>query len=233
MELGNDLRINSLRLRRVVADLFRHPCHLLPYFRDSLLCLPAYDFWRNPLTAAAAPAKKPFRLGALVPWFSYQAIDFLESYLTRQMKVFEWGAGSSSIFFARRCLSFLSVESDKQWYETICAESKRLSIGNVDIKLCEFDFFNPVDFAQSQYLHAITKEQYDVIVIDCPDFTFAERPVCLKRARENIKPGGVIIMDDSWRYKEAIKDSEARSIMVFEGVGPGRLGVTSTTFCFY
>jgi len=52
--------------------------------------------------------------------------------------------------------------------------------------------------------------------------------------RKQIAPGGIIVVDDSWRYPELpAGESRARCQQVFESVGPGRFGVTSTEVVFY
>src|SRR5208283_402812 len=82
---------NLSRLGRVIAHLASHPCQILPYLRS------------GPLSK-----KTPLELG--VPWFSQSAIDFLESYVKPSMRVFEYGSGGSTIFFARRAKSVDSIE---------------------------------------------------------------------------------------------------------------------------
>lgn len=53
------------------------------------------------------------------------------------------------------------------------------------------------------------------------------------RAQKWINQGGIIIVDDSWRYPEIVKHSKAQSILSFESVGPSRMGVTSTDIHLY
>jgi hypothetical protein len=48
-----------------------------------------------------------------------------------------------------------------------------------------------------------------------------------------VKPGGIIAVDDSWRYVQLRHSSNAKRVEVFESVGPARLGITSTDIFFY
>lgn len=46
--------------------------------------------------------KSPLAQG--LPWFSYPSIDFLDSYVKPDMRVFEWGVGGSNLW-----------EGDSRW----------------------------------------------------------------------------------------------------------------------
>jgi spermidine synthase len=76
-------------------------------------------------------------------------------------------------------------------------------------------------------------EKFDVIVVDGSEEWTRIRPVCFEKAQEHIKPGGIIVVDDSWRYSEIRERHRAKSFRVFQSVGPCRPGVTSTDIYFY
>ena len=59
------------------------------------------------------------------------------------------------------------------------------------------------------------------------------RPVCFQLAETVIKPGGIIIVDDAWRYADIIKNHLAKERRDFQSIGPCRPGVTSTDIYFY
>ena len=93
------------------------------------------------------------------------------------------------------------------------------------------------NFQGSEYLLALN-EKHDLIAIDGEDHFGAEsswsaRFYCFMRAQKWINQGGIIIVDDSWRYPEIVKHSKAQSILSFESVGPSRMGVTSTDIHLY
>src|SRR5437763_13704224 len=58
-----------------------------------------------------------------LPWFSYAAIDFLDLFLEPHMTVCEYGSGGSTLFFARRTKSVLSIEANQRRVESV---SRRL-----------------------------------------------------------------------------------------------------------
>lgn len=168
-----------------------------------------------------------------IPWFSYAAIDFLKQFVQPQMTVFEYGSGGSTVFFAKRAASVFSVEDNPKWFEWVSRRVQQQGLSNVTLKLCEFDFKDPVGFEHSAYLHAIPDEKFDIIVVDGSEEWTQVRPACFAKAQSRIKEGGIIVVDDSWRYPGLREEHHARKLQVFQSVGPCRPGVTSTDVFFY
>jgi predicted O-methyltransferase YrrM len=168
-----------------------------------------------------------------IPWFSYAAIDFLKGFVKPDMSVCEYGSGGSTIFFSERVKSVVSIEDNSKWHELVTARLKQKGIKNAILKLCPFDFKNPVGFENSDYLLAMPDERFDIIVVDGAEEWTQVRPICFEKAEKQIKAGGIIIVDDSWRYTELRTKNQAKSVRVFQSVGPCRPGVTSTDIYFY
>ena len=80
---------------------------------------------------------------------------------------------------------------------------------------------------------------HDVIIVDGedafgPDSKWSARESCFRIAEKWIKkPGGLILVDDSWRYPMIRKESHAEKRVVHESIGPCRKGVTTTDFHYY
>ncbi len=203
-----------IKIGRLVANLVLHPQYISRCLAHNVL----HD-------------KTPLELE--IPWFSYAAIDFLENFLEPHMTVCEYGSGGSTVFFARRVKSVFSIEDNAQWYELVSQRLKQKQIGNVSLKLHPFDFKNPVGFENSAYLHAIPDQRFDVIVVDGSEEWKQVRPVCFEKAEGRVKTGGIIVVDDSWRYPEIREKNHSRQHRVFQSVGPCRPGVTSTDVFFY
>src|SRR5882724_5296346 len=53
------------------------------------------------------------------PWLSFAATRFLERQLKPAGRVFEWGSGNSTIFFAERVAEVVSVEYDSAWVQLV------------------------------------------------------------------------------------------------------------------
>ena len=199
---------------RLVGDLILHPQYIPRCARH------------NPLHG-----KTPLDLE--IPWFSYAAIDFLETFLKPDMMVCEYGSGGSTLFLARRTRFVYSIEDNAEWLERVSQRLRDKGLINVHLELRPFDFKDPVGFEHSSYLHAMPDELFDVIVVDGSEEWTQVRPVCFHHAEKHIKPGGIIVVDDSWRYPILRTSHRAKHFKIFQSVGPCRPGVTSTDVFFY
>jgi SAM-dependent methyltransferase len=202
------------KIRRLIGNLGSHPQYLPRFISQSV-----------------AAGKTPLDLE--IPWFSYAAIDFLETFLEPHMTVCEYGSGGSTLFFAHRVRSVFSIEDNRRWYELVNARLRERRVTNVTLVLSPFDFKNPVAFEQSEYLNAMPNQKFDVIVVDGSEEWTQVRPTCFARAEGHVKAGGIIVVDDSWRYPGIRKSNRALRHEVFQSVGPCRPGVTSTDIFFY
>ena len=117
---------NPQRVAKLAGDLLQHPGNVPRYIAHNFIA-----------------RKPPVELE--LPWFSYAAIDFLEKYLRLEMRVFEFGSGGSTLFFAQRCKSVTGVEDNAHWCEIVAAKIARLGIKNVES--CPFVARHIVAFA--------------------------------------------------------------------------------------
>ncbi len=202
------------KIGRVIANLLLHPQYISRCIAHNVLN------GRTPLDLE-------------LPWFSYAAIDFLNRFLQPHMTVCEYGSGGSTLFFARRVKTVFSIEDNPRWYELVSARLKQEGLNNARLSLHTFDFKNPTGFEHSAYLNAIPDEKFDVIVVDGSEEWTQVRPICFQKAEGHIKKGGLIVVDDSWRYPVLRQKNQAGEHRVFQSVGPCRPGVTSTDIFFY
>ncbi len=168
-----------------------------------------------------------------LPWFSYAAIDFLQGFLQPHMSVAEYGSGGSTLFFARRVKSVLCVEDNPEWFKAVSRALRVRGIGNVTLRLCPFNFKDPVGFEESDYLRFLPEERFDVVVVDGSEEWTQVRPICFEMAEKRVKRGGIVLVDDSWRYPVLRRKNHANHFRVFKSVGPCRPGVTTTDIFFY
>lgn len=54
-----------------------------------------------------------------IPWYTYPALSFLSKIVSRDMKVFEYGCGNSTLWWADHAKSVYSVEHDKNYIDYI------------------------------------------------------------------------------------------------------------------
>lgn len=148
--------------------------------------------------------------GEPVAWLTYPCLRFLEDRLQPEFRIFEYGSGNSTLFFARRVDQVVSVEHDEKWYESV---SKRVPV-NAYVHLS-------TDPSGPSYTRAPGQAQgpFDVILVDGRN-----RAGCLRAAPEWLSPGGVLILDDAERarYASAIAEIQADGFrrLDFWGLAP-------------
>ena len=57
--------------------------------------------------------------GNKIPWYTYPAIEFLNTFDFSEKSVFEFGSGNSSTYWAKKAKDVISVEHDKEWFEKV------------------------------------------------------------------------------------------------------------------
>lgn len=200
------------RCLRLVANLLSQPWYGPRYFRH----LPV---WR----------RGPLDYG--LPWYSWAAIDCLASHLTKQMTVFEWGGGGSTLWLSKRVGRVICVESDPGWAERVREELTVQGIANVEVHHHAFDPDDESGFLKSAYLKCVHDVHADAYIVDGLDHRGTLRPHCFAEAMKEAAEGEWVVVDDSWRYRQLRRTPNA-TVRVLQSVGPCRYGVTSTDiFC--
>lgn len=202
------------RVLRVAHWLVLRPQDILPYLRYGVLT-----------------RQMPLQLG--MPWWSFGAVNAVGRLLRPEMDVFEFGSGGSSIFLAARAGSVTCVEDQVRWASMVRDEAARRGLRNLTVRHEPFDFHRAEGFEMSTYLSALGARGYDVIVVDGKEESRQVRDVCFWRAEEWINPGGLIILDDSWRYPQVKLRNKSRGWTDHKGTGYCRAGVTSTCLFRY
>lgn len=144
--------------------------------------------------------------GDPIPWYTYPALEYLSQFDARELSVFEFGAGSSSLFWAARARRVCAVESDPAWHARLAAEHAR----NLDIALRE-------DKAGYVGHLAALAEKFDIIVIDG-----RWRRSCAAAAPAGLREGGMIVLDNADWYPDTARGlREAGFLQIdFSGFGP-------------
>lgn len=147
--------------------------------------------------------------------------------------MFEFGSGGSTLFLACRAKRVACVEDSEQWAQMVQTEATRRGLENINMLLRPYDFRSAQNFCQSDYIAALGDGEYDLIVVDGQEESVQVRPDCFWKAEERIKPGGLIVVDDSWRYPQLKSQNKAKHWKDHKGVGCCRRGVTSTCLFYY
>lgn len=182
-------------------------------------------------------ARKP--LNNSVPWLTFKAIDFLKKNLNKNMKVFEYGGGSSTIFFSERVEELVTVEHNKEWFDnlkTILEKKENIKweghfIGPEKISLSEkLQTENPDHyFSEDADYSSHSFKEYASYIDKYPDYYFdvvlvdgRARPSCLKHSINKVKKGGLLILDNAERpyYLSHFKPDMPDYELVFDYYGP-------------
>lgn len=153
--------------------------------------------------------------------------------IRKDMKVFEFGSGGSSIFLAERAASVTAVEDEEGWAVAVRKEAQKKNLKNLEVLVRPYDFFEGNEFEASAYLNSLEQKFYDLIVVDGKEEGAQVRDHCFWRAEAFIRKGGVIVVDDSYRYPQIKKTNKSKQWKAFKGTGYCRAGVTETTLFFY
>jgi len=123
-----------------------------------------------------------------LPWLTEGAIAFLESYLTPDMRVLEFGAGASTLWFADRVQELVSIEGNDAWYhqtvKEVCGSKSSVTL------ILHKGYEGP----QRDY----PDEHFDFILVDGRN-----RVSCFLHSDRVLKQGGYIMLDNSERPRYA------------------------------
>lgn len=156
--------------------------------------------------------------------------SIFDQFSGKEINVFEWGSGFSSIYFAqylqrrRAHFHWHSIDNNKEWYEKVAFKIKKLGLDPcVDLYFEEFlpfwekpewewknippprGVFSPKSDSEQRYVQfpKSLKMKFDIVIVDA-----RFRRHCLQTAREVLAPGGVVIVHDAQKkhYHVGLKD---------------------------
>ena len=123
--------------------------------------------------------------GNPVPWFSYASIFFLNGRTQPHWRVFEYGSGGSTMWWAKRVKQVISVEHHEGWYKRVASQMPS------NVTLVHRELEEDGAYARESTQHDST---FHVIVVDGRD-----RVNCAKHALDALSDDGVIVWDNSYR----------------------------------
>ena len=159
-----------------------------------------------------------------MPWMTFDAIRFLKKNIRKEMNVFEYGSGGSSVFFAHHAREVISIEHDKKWLDNVKLNIEKKGLTNwkgllvLPVKRTSSSMADPsdpeahassddtfVNYDFSEYAGAIDKfpdGYFDLVVVDG-----RARPSCIKHAVSKLKKRGYLLLDNADRehYAKAIR----------------------------
>jgi hypothetical protein len=184
------------------------------------------------------------------PWMSFAAIRFLKTITRKDMSVFEYGSGGSTMFWISRVQEVVSVEHDLSWYMNMKEKLDVQAIRNVQYILAEpvpdpgyreKRFENPDDYISgdpgyagknfekyAKSIDTFPDNYFDIIIVDG-----RARPSCIQHGIPKLKKNGWLIIDNTERkYYTAFFpfDRNSWKISTFAGPVPYMRDFSETSF---
>lgn len=153
------------------------------------------------------------------PWLPYDLVERLDAFLTDESRVFEYGSGGSTLFFARRARTVTTVEHDREWYETVRAALRKRGLGNVKLVFEPPVASEATSTGDRRYrsnkspyedtsfeTYVRTVQRLERASLDCLLIDGRARPDCIREGASYVAPGGWLIVDDAHRdrYRTAL-----------------------------
>jgi hypothetical protein len=174
------------------------------------------------------------------PWITFPARYFLQRILTRDFRVFEFGAGGSTLFFAKRVKELVTAEHESDWLKRTTAKVRprqdfkwqsflepptqnpsKTSFAVGDPESYASTDENYVDMSFENYATSIERygpDYFDLVVVDG-----RARPSCFKHSLSRVKLGGYILVDNAEREEYGYVERAAKhfGFEVHDFWGPG------------
>jgi predicted O-methyltransferase YrrM len=147
------------------------------------------------------------------PWIVPAAIGWLRRRIRSEWSILELGAGRSTVWFARRAGSVLSFEDNEFWAGHTRGRLDELGLGNVELRV------EPID-ELAERVGALPAASFDLVVVDFLEAPTVTRIDVLKPAMKKVRPGGLLLLDDSDRpgYADAFQLLSGWRFRKFVGV---------------
>lgn len=159
---------------------------------------------------------QPSPLDSRVPWLPFSVIDHLSEFVGPGSRVFEFGGGGSTLWFADRGAAVTTIEHDPEWHALLTASAPP----TCDVRMA---------LEADAYVGSIDEEPdgtFDVVLVDGGD-----RVRCVEHAISKVRAGGRLILDDSDRpeFGPALALLPMWSRREFGGLAPGKAVPGHTT----
>lgn len=160
----------------------------------------------------------------------------LDNYINKKIKIFEWGSGYSTIYYAEYLrkkgaeFEWHSIDNNKDWHEKIKSKVERKGLQPfVRMYLKEFlpfwekpgwgpippacGVFGPKSESEKAYINfpRILNDNFNIVIIDA-----RFRRHCIQTAKEVLLPEGIVILHDAQKahYHVGLYDFQYRKFLL-------------------
>jgi hypothetical protein len=175
------------------------------------------------------------------PWLPYAVVQQLRKTIKPGFKVFEYGAGGSTVFFLEQGCQVVSVEHHETWFERVSEHVSEQNFQHWQGFLClpeplssdpEASYrsrhrdYRSASF--KKYVCAIDQfadQSFDVILIDG-----RARNACFQAALKKLKPDGLLLWDNVERQQYKLKELLGDEKFVIKTIGGATPGINFFTW---
>lgn len=192
--------------------------------------------------------KTDYTLNMPLPWFTFDAINYLAARIAPGWRVFEYGSGGSTLFWLKHGTEVVSIEHDSQWFERLREHLRQYlrvdyrlvlpepgahcdmtldSISDPHCYLSSNSQFADMNFRRyASQIDEFPDQYFDMVVVDG-----RARPSCVMHSISKVKIGGLLVLDNADRdyYLKHVRPSLAAfAVHQFRGAAPGSQIYTQT-----
>ncbi len=161
---------------------------------------------------------------ALRPWIASPAFRVLRARLGPSARVFEWGAGMSTLWYDRHCAEVHAVEDNAAWHRTVQSRTRRASVYLLE------------GAAYVAKIDQFPERYFDLVSVDG-----SNRYSCCQAALGHLKAGGLLLVDntdkdrvtrgDLYHTDELLLSTPGLAMLRYVGWAPGNFTPQETTIC--
>ncbi len=158
------------------------------------------------------------------PWIAANAFRYLSARLGPSARVFEWGAGMSTLWYDRNCAEVHAVEEDAAWSRRVQERARRATVYLLQ------------GAAYVSKIHDFPAGYFDLVSVDG-----SQRHECCRAALGHLKTGGLLLVDntdkdrttrgDLFRADELLLSTPGLTLIRFVGWAPGTFSPQEATVC--
>lgn len=139
------------------------------------------------------------RTGLVMPWYTKPFLDILRTWDLAGLKVFEYGAGASTLWWQDQGCIVWSVDSSLEYIEAVKVQRKRPSV--LLYQEMEEGYIHTLD---------LSSRPWDIIVVDG-----MYRDQCATKAYWNLRQsfGGILIIDNWMQPSVWVASEETRELL--------------------